>query len=54
MKRIEQDGKCFRVRRGELVEIPPQWVGQTVHSQSIRKRQSKKGQGRRFKRKCVR
>lgn len=54
MKLLEKDGKHYRMRRGELVEIPPEWVGQTVHPQSIRKRPSKKGQGRRFKRKCQR
>lgn len=24
---IEQDGKFFRMRRGKLVQIPPEWVG---------------------------
>lgn len=38
MKRVD---KSFRWRRGQLVEIPPEWVGQTVHPQQIRKRQSK-------------
>lgn len=38
-KRIEQDGKIFRVRRGKLVEIPSKWVGQTVHAQTKKKRQ---------------
>lgn len=44
-KRIEKivDGvkKYYRMRRGELVEIPNEWVGQTVTGQSIRKRPSK-------------
>jgi hypothetical protein len=26
-RRIEQDGKFFRMRRGRLVQIPPEWVG---------------------------
>lgn len=26
-RRIEQDGKFFRMRRGKLVQIPPEWVG---------------------------
>lgn len=40
-KRIEVDGKFFRKRRGKLVEIPTEWVGQTTHPQNIRKRLSK-------------
>jgi hypothetical protein len=31
----------FRIRRGKLVEIPEEWVGQTAHPQTIRKRDSK-------------
>jgi len=38
---IEKDGKAYRIRRGKLVEIPPEWVGQTTHPQTIRKRVSK-------------
>lgn len=38
-----------RMRRGKLVEIPEEWRGHTVHGQSIRKRKSKKGQGKRYK-----
>ena len=30
-----------RLRRGRLVEIPPEWVGRTTHPQTIRKRASK-------------
>ena len=41
MKRMVRDGKVYRMRRGELVEIPPEWVGQTVAQQTIRKRPSK-------------
>ena len=40
-KRIEIDGKFFRVRRGELVQIPDEWVGQVIHPQTMRKRSSK-------------
>lgn len=40
-KRIEKDGKFYRKRRGELVEIPPEWVGKTLHPQTKRKRLSK-------------
>lgn len=39
--RIEKDGKFYRMRRGVLVEIPAEWVGQTTHPQTIRKRPSK-------------
>ena len=53
-KRIVIDGKVYRMRRGKLVEIPEQWVGKTTHPQRIRKRKSKKNQGRRYKRKVVR
>ena len=54
-KRIEIGGKFYRKRRGELIEIPEEWVGNTVHSQTIRKRPSKAGKGTRlFKRKAVR
>jgi len=54
MKRIEIDGKFFRLRKGRLVEIPAQWLGQVTYPQTIRKRASKRGQGRRFKAKAVR
>jgi hypothetical protein len=39
--RIEIDGKFYRKRRGQLVEIPPEWVGQVTHPQTMRKRPSK-------------
>lgn len=41
MKRIEKNGKFYRMRRGKLVEIPPEWVDETTHPQTIRKRDSK-------------
>lgn len=53
-QRIEIDGRFYRRRRGELVEIPSEWVGHTVHPQTIRKRPSKKTQGRRYRRKAQR
>ena len=53
-KRIEINGKFYRKRRGVLVEIPEEWVGKTVEPQTIRKRKSKGGQGRKFKRKVQR
>lgn len=53
-KLIRINGIAYRMRRGKLVKIPEEWVGKTVHPQTIRKRKSKKGQGRRFKRKVVR
>jgi hypothetical protein len=40
-KRIEKDGKFYRMRRGKLVEIPPKWVGKTVDKQTTRKRDSR-------------
>lgn len=49
-----KDLKTFRYRRGKLVEIPPEWVGQVAHPQTIRKRKSKAGQGRRYKAKVQR
>lgn len=39
--RLLRDGKVFRQRRGKWVEIPPEWVGQTVHAQTKDKRASK-------------
>ena len=41
MKRIEKDGKFYRMRRGVLVEIPEEWVGKTVDRSTINKRPSK-------------
>jgi hypothetical protein len=40
-KRIEIDGKFYRERRGKLVEIPQEWVGNVTHPQTMRKRPSK-------------
>lgn len=40
-KRIEKDGKFYRLRRGVLVEIPAEWVGNVTTKQAIRKRNSK-------------
>jgi hypothetical protein len=53
-KRIQIGEKYYRKRRGRLIEIPEEWLGKVTHPQTIRKRKSKKGQGRRFKRKVVR
>ncbi len=53
-KRIEINGKFYRLRRGELVEIPGEWLGKVTHPQTIRKRPSKATQGRRYKRKVQR
>ena len=41
MKRIEKDGKFYRLRRGKLVEIPAEWVGKVTTPQTIRSRASK-------------
>lgn len=46
-----KDGGSFRFRRGKLVEIPREWVGRTVTPQTISRRPSKQGNGRRFRRK---
>jgi len=40
MKRIEKDGKFYRMRRGRLVEIPPEWVGHVTYPQTQHKRLS--------------
>lgn len=40
-KLIVEGDKHYRIRRGRKVEIPPQWVGHTVHPQTIAKRPSK-------------
>jgi hypothetical protein len=29
----------FRVRRGKKVQVPPEWMGHTVHEQTKQKRQ---------------
>jgi hypothetical protein len=39
-KRIEIDGRFYRERRGKLVEIPAEWVGNVTHPQTMRKRPS--------------
>ena len=39
--RVEKNNKSYRMRRGQLVEIPEKWVGKTLHPQVKRKRQSK-------------
>lgn len=53
-QRIEINGNFYRRRRGKLVEIPEEWVGKVTHPQTIRKRLSKAGQGRRYKAKAMR
>ena len=37
-RRIKGEDGWYRERRGELVRIPDEWVGQTVHPQTKRKR----------------
>lgn len=41
MKRMEKDGKFYRMRRGKLVEIPAEWIGEVVYRQTVRERASK-------------
>lgn len=48
-KRIEIDGKFYRMREGKLVEIPEEWVGVVTHPQTIKKRQSKGNNARKYK-----
>lgn len=48
-KRIEVDGKFYRMRRGQLVEIPEEWVGQVTHPQTARKRSSHIPSGKKAK-----
>jgi hypothetical protein len=48
-KRIEVDGKFYRLRRGKLVEIPEKWVGKVTHPQTSRKRQSHIPSGKKAK-----
>ena len=40
-KRIELEDGFYRERRGKLVKIPDEWVGETLHPQTQRKRASK-------------
>lgn len=40
-KRIEIDGKFYRKRRGQLVEIPLEWLGKVTDRKTIRQRPSK-------------
>jgi hypothetical protein len=53
-KRIEVNGKFYRMRRGKQVEIPSEWIGKTTHPQTIASRKSKSGQGKDWRRKCQR
>lgn len=46
MKRLEVDGKYYRMRKGRLVEIPSEWVGNTLHPQTKRKRRKGKNEVR--------
>lgn len=48
-KVTEADGRSYRVRRGKLVAIPPEWVGKVTHPQTIAKRPSKHPHKRRKK-----
>lgn len=40
-KRIEMEDGFYRERRGKMVRIPDEWVGETVHAQTKRKRPAK-------------
>lgn len=41
-KLLKRGNQFYRIRRGKVVQIPNDWVGHTVHPQTIRKRTSKK------------
>lgn len=51
---VEYERVTHRIRRGKLVEIPPEWRGKVPHKQTIRKRKSKKNQGAHYKCKAQR
>lgn len=36
--RIQIGNRFYRMRRGKMVEIPPEWVGQVTNPQTIRNR----------------
>lgn len=40
-RRVELEDGFYRERRGKLVKIPDEWVGETLHEQTKRKRASK-------------
>ncbi len=46
-KRIDTEEGSFRMRRGKLVKIPEEWVGQTLTEQTKRKRRSKQTKAQR-------
>lgn len=46
-KRIEVDGKFYRMRRGVLVEIPCEWAGK-IPTKQTRKRRQRDARGRDF------
>lgn len=39
-KAIEKDGKFYRMRRGKLVEIPPEWKGKVTGKKTKRDRKT--------------
>lgn len=41
MKAIFEDGKVYRIRRGQKVEVPPEWVGCIPTDLTKHKRQSR-------------
>lgn len=36
-----KDNRHFRLRRGKMVEIPPEWLGKVTDPQSIRRRKDR-------------
>ena len=47
MKRIKMGDKYYRYRRGELVEIPIEWVGKTPNKNQMNNRKSRRYMSRR-------
>lgn len=40
--RLMRGNHFYRIRRGKAVQIPDEWVGHTVHPQTMRKREQPK------------
>jgi hypothetical protein len=48
-KLINKDGQFFRMRRGKLVEVPIEWIGQVPNNNTMAKRQPIKRRTRKNK-----
>lgn len=47
---IRGGGPVYRVRRGKVVEVPPEWIGDTVSRQKINRRKVDREVKRKLKR----